>query len=175
MTSQTGRIPVGNTVLGVVLLIPCPGHFICPLAVAGLALRYLLINFSLSLGHPFRKPRLTALRSVEIFGLHNDWCENLTAFALVLTECVKLATCEAPSCASNGNVVLFFGGGQTPCDDYDALVGLTMDFVACSISELMGRVHRSVDGSLFPLKITFSVVPHIAFRFSKYHFAPSVA
>ena len=30
-----------------------------------------------------------------------------------------------------------------------------MDFASCSISESLGSVHRSVDGSLFPLKITF--------------------
>jgi hypothetical protein len=28
-------------------------------------------------------------------------------------ECVKLALCAIPLCASDGNVVLFFGGGQT--------------------------------------------------------------
>ncbi len=37
-------------------------------------------------GHPSRNPRRTALRRVNIFGLHNDWSANLTAFAFVLTE-----------------------------------------------------------------------------------------
>ena len=109
-----GCISVTFFVFGVVLLIPCRGLFICPLVVAGLALRYLLINFSLRFGHPSRKPRQTALRSVEIFGLHNDWCTNLTPFALVLTECVKLATCATPLYASDGNVLFFFGGGRPP-------------------------------------------------------------
>jgi hypothetical protein len=68
-------------------------------------------------------------------------------------ECVKLATCATPSCASDGNMVLFFGGGQTVCDC--ALVGLSMDCVPYSISVLMGSVHRSVDGSFFPHKIMF--------------------
>ena len=40
----------------------------CPLAVAGMALRYLLMSFSLRLGHPLRKPYQTAFRSVEILG-----------------------------------------------------------------------------------------------------------
>ncbi len=68
-------------------------------------------------------------------------------------ECVKLATCATPLCASDGNVVLFFGVGQTICGG--ALVGLLMDCVPSSISVLMGSVHRSVDGSLFPQKIMF--------------------
>ena len=57
-------------------------------------------------------------------------------------------------CASNDNVVFFLGGGMTS-SDYDVFVGFTMDFVSCSLSESMVSVHRSVDGSFFPLKITF--------------------
>ena len=66
---------------------------------------------------------------------------------------MKFATCETPLCASDGNVVLFFGGGQTACNG--ALVGSLMDFVTCSLSVLMGSVHRSVDVSFFSHKITF--------------------
>jgi hypothetical protein len=66
---------------------------------------------------------------------------------------VKLATCATPSCASDGNVVLFFGGGQTICDG--ALVGMSMDCVPSSISVLMGSIHRSVDGSFFLHKTMF--------------------
>ena len=72
MTSPTGRITVGDTGLGVVLLIPFQGCFICPLAVAGLALRYLFISFLLRLGHPSRKPLQPDLRRVDTFGLHNE-------------------------------------------------------------------------------------------------------
>jgi hypothetical protein len=32
---------------GVVLRMPCLGHFICPFAVAGLGFKYFRINFSL--------------------------------------------------------------------------------------------------------------------------------
>ena len=152
-------LPIGCTLadfigIGVVLMIPCRGCFICPLAVTGLALRYLLMSFSLRFGHSSRKPWRTALRIVEIFGLHNNWCANLTVLALVLTECVKLATCGTPLCASDGNVVFFLGGGTTSCND-DDFVGFTMGIVACPLSELMGSVHRSVDGSFLPIKITF--------------------
>jgi hypothetical protein len=61
----------------------------------------------------------------------------LTALALVFTECVKLATYVTPLCASNGIVELFFGGGPTACAADDVLVGSTMDFIACSLFELM--------------------------------------
>ncbi len=142
VTLPIGRIPVGNTGLGVVLLIPCRGLFMCPLAVAGLALRYLLMSFLLMLGHPLRNPRLTALRRVNIFGLHNDWCANLTAFALVLTEWVKLATCGLPSWASAGTVVYFF-----PIKLASSFFE-TVLFHFCSLGTspvLIGSVHRSVD------------------------------
>jgi hypothetical protein len=63
----------------------------CPFAVCGLGFKYLRINFSLMPGHPFTKPHLVAFNRVEIFGLHKDWCANLTALALVTTECVNIA------------------------------------------------------------------------------------
>ena len=81
----------GRITFSVVLRMPCRGRFICPLAVAGLGLRYLSISSSDMLGHPFKKPRRVALRSVEILGLHNDWWANLTLLALVETEWAKLA------------------------------------------------------------------------------------
>ncbi len=77
--------------LGHVLFIPCLGCFICPLAVPGLAFRYFVLSFLVILGHPLRKPFLVAFNNVEIFGLHKDWCANLTALACVCTECVKVA------------------------------------------------------------------------------------
>jgi hypothetical protein len=97
-TTSSGRVVVttgkeGGVVLcfGWVLRIPCRGRFMWPLAVAGLGLRYLSINFSDRLGHPFRNPFRTAFRSVDIFGLHSDWWANLTPFAWVLVECVNNA------------------------------------------------------------------------------------
>ena len=85
-------IGVGVLRLGVVLRMPWRGRFICPLAVAGLGLRYLSINFSLRLGHPTRNPFRTAFNNVEILGLHKDWCVNFTAFARVRTEWVNPAS-----------------------------------------------------------------------------------
>ena len=78
-------------ILGVVLFIPWRGRFICPFAVAGLGFKYFRINFTLTFGHPSRNPFRTAFNSDDIFGLHNDWCANFTAFTLVLIECVNPA------------------------------------------------------------------------------------
>ncbi len=73
------------------LLIPCRGRFMCPFAIAELGFKYLRIIFLLMPGHPFKKSRLVAFNRVEIFGLHKDWCANLTALALVIMECVNIA------------------------------------------------------------------------------------
>ncbi len=72
---RDGAMPIVGR-LGVVLCIPCHGLFMCPLAVAGLGLRYLSINFSLIFRQPVKKPPRVVFSSVEIFGLHNDWCAN---------------------------------------------------------------------------------------------------
>jgi hypothetical protein len=53
----------------------------CPLAVAKQGLRYLSTNVSVKLGHPLKNPWQTALRRVEILGLHRDWWANLMALA----------------------------------------------------------------------------------------------
>ena len=122
----------GRITFSVVLRMPCRGRFICPLAVAGLGLRYLSISSSDMLGHPFKKPRRVALRSVEILGLHNDWWANLTLLARVEIEWAKLAA----SCGK-----LFVNGRCIDGDD-------------CSLDGI-GSVHKSVIGSLYPRIITF--------------------
>jgi len=109
----------------------------CPFAVAALGFRYLSINFSVMFGHPLRKPRRTALRSVEILGLHRDWWANLTALTRVRTECVNAARdmCGARSKQGPGR-------------------GRTLGPGAVHTFLLIGNVHKSVDGSLCPRKIT---------------------
>ena len=71
---------------GVVLRMLCRGCFMCPFAVAGLGLIYFSISFSEMFGHPLKKPFCVALRSVDIFGLHRDWCANFSLFACVEIE-----------------------------------------------------------------------------------------
>ena len=123
-----------DLVLEVVLRIPCRGCFMWPLAVAGLGFRYLRMSFSEMLGHPFRKPFCVALRSMDILGLHSDWCANLTLLALVEMEWENTATYLI---GSDWAAVLACEG---VCD-----------------SGLMGIVHRSVAGSLCPCNKTLSL------------------
>ena len=128
-----GALACGRFIFGVVLRIPCHGRFMWPLAVAGLGLRYLSISSTEMLGHPFKKPFLVALSSLDILGLHNDWWANLTLSARVEMEWTKLAA----SCAVGvGSTRLFiFGDG--------------------CLSEGIGSVHKSLLGSLKTLRITF--------------------
>ena len=157
--------------LGVVLLFPWRGRFICPFAVAGLGFKYLRINFTLTFGHPSRNPFRTAFSIVEIFGLHNDWCANFTAFTLVLIECVNPAIdwCGArpihwPGRGRVANVMGSHGlqlwssclGSKAhafrteaacifTCGPCAVVPGVVHTFAGVGT---MGRVHRSVDGSL---------------------------
>ncbi len=72
----TGRgatcMGMGLGCLGVILWMPFFGHFMWPLVVAGLGLRYLTTNSSFKFGHPLRKPLQRALKRVDILGLHRD-------------------------------------------------------------------------------------------------------
>ena len=77
---------------GVVLQIPWWGLFICPFAVAGLGLRYLVSPLAVRFGHPLRKPRRMALSRVDIRGIHRDWWANFMLLALVRTVWVKKLT-----------------------------------------------------------------------------------
>ena len=73
-----------------VLRRPFGGFFICPLAVAVLGGRYLVMSCSMIFGQPWRKPAGATLSNVESGGLHNKWCANFTALDLVVTEYEKL-------------------------------------------------------------------------------------
>jgi hypothetical protein len=116
-------------ICGVVLHNPCCGLFIWPYAVAGLGFEYFRINRSLMLGHPWRKPHLTAFRRVDMGGLASNWWANFTAFMHIGTECVNVAM--------DGWVP----GEVLVCGMSTAGTGLN------------GSVHRSVDGFLYPVKI----------------------
>jgi hypothetical protein len=109
-----------------------------PFAVAaGLGLRYLRMSFLDRFGQLFRKPLCTALNNVKIFGLHNNWCENLTPFARVLTECVKFARL-IPGWIAGCKVCR---AQSTPGADFGRAVHVVL-------IPLIGRVHRSVYSSL---------------------------
>ena len=139
--------------LGRVLRRPCLGRFMWPFDVAGLGLRYLMISVSVMLGHPFRNPLRTAFRRVEIFGLHSDWCANLTALAHVRTEYAKVAAlmCGRPVVPLSGTASGAWCGARS-------IQGPGRGRTAISFAVRpklgMGSVHKSVLGSLCPRKIT---------------------
>ncbi len=87
----------GTIVLGVVLLMPWRGRFMCHFVVAGIWLRYFKINFLEIFGHPLRYPLGTAFCNVENGGLHSTWLENFTLLAHVRMECVNNAR-STPLC-----------------------------------------------------------------------------
>ncbi len=55
-----------------VLRIPFLGHFMCPLAVAGLGFRYFVTRSLLRFWHPLRKPFFNAFMRLDIMGLQSD-------------------------------------------------------------------------------------------------------
>ncbi len=69
------------------------GSHMCPLAVAGLGLRYLKTPFTVKLGHPLRYPHRMAFTRVDTCGLHRDWCAKWMQYALLRTVCAKKAIC----------------------------------------------------------------------------------
>ena len=74
-----------------VLHMSCRGHFMWPLAVAGLGLRYLRTKDFIIFGNPLTNPLQIALSSKIILGLHSDWWEIFMVLAWVCTECVNVA------------------------------------------------------------------------------------
>ena len=81
-------------------------------------------------GHPFRNPFRVALRSLDIVGLHRDWCANFTLIARVDIEWANVATCLSS----------FF-----------RIVSVGRECVLRSA--LMGIIHKSVIGSFNPRSI----------------------
>ena len=114
--------------------------------MAGLGLRYLRINFSDMLGQPWKNPWRVAFRSVDISGLHNDWCANMTELAQVRMECVNVAILMR----SELSTALGF------------LSGFPTFPLLSVIVALIGSVHKSVAGSLNPRKRTcpLYITPH---------------
>ena len=143
--------------LGVVLRIPLRGLFICPLAVAGLEARYLCTVCKCKCGAPSRKPALIALMIDVMGGLRKLWCANLTLLIFVVRvyENPAISTMvlrwarpkQGPGRGWVGN-----WWWSVMCALWGR--GITGSGVVFPISSLMmGRVHKSVGGSLYPLKI----------------------
>jgi hypothetical protein len=148
-----------------------------PFAVAGLGFKYFRINFALIFGQPSRNPFRTAFNIVDNFGLHKDWCANFTAFTLVLIKCVNPAIdwCGAQPKQGPGRGRVFTLMGprvmafstafrswmhvfraeaafSCTCGPCKVIPGVVHSFTG---DGTMGRVHRSVDGSLYPRRMSF--------------------
>ncbi len=117
-----------------VLCIPILGHFMWPLAITGLGLRYLLTPTTTRFGHPLRKPQRKAFRSVEICGLHNGWCANRMLFTLFCTVWVKQAKFCVWALATTGAA-------------NDVMV---LPYWEDTLFDPNGRVHKSVIQSFVP-------------------------
>ncbi len=145
--------------LGIVLQIPLRGLFICPLAVAGLDMRYFRTVSASKCGAPSRNPALIALSIDAIGGLQKLWCTNLTLLIFVVRAY------ENPAVSTMGLrwAQPKQGPGRGWIDNSTwwlniicALWGrsITDSGVVFAISSLvMGRVHKSVVRSLYPLKM----------------------
>ena len=141
-----------------VILIPCFGRFMCPFTVAGLGFKYLRINVSLMPGHPFKYLCCVAFNREDFFGLHNKWCANLMVLACVVMECV--------------NIVIDWGGGGKTFSGGGSWQRLRLHMsswqlnIFCLVSDVgvvpipprgICNIHRSVEGSLEPVRITLSL------------------
>jgi hypothetical protein len=114
-------------------------------------------------GHPLRNPHLVALRRVDIFGLHNNWCANLTLLARVCIECKN----KAP-------LYMAWGGCRAqPIPGQGCGKSIWLG-VVCIPSFVIGRVHRSILGSLYPLKITLPTYTTSHFSLSKTTLHPTL-
>ncbi len=80
---------------------------------------------------------------METFGLHNDWCANLILLARVSIKCKNAALSD----------ISWGGCGARPIPGQGRGKSLRLG-VVCIPSIVMGRVHRSVLGSLYPHKIS---------------------
>jgi hypothetical protein len=110
-----------------------------------------------------KNPHLVALRRVDIFGLHNDWCANLTLLAHVCIECKN----EAPSYMAWG------GCRARPIPGQGRGKSIWLGVVRIP-SFVISRVHRSVLGSLYPLKITLPLYMTSHFSLSKTTLHPTL-
>jgi hypothetical protein len=138
----------GLGVFLVVLLRPLHGRFMWPFDVAGLAMRYLRTVWASKFEAPFRNPALMAFRRDDIGGLHKLWWANFTAFDFVVHAYGNPTASEMLGKGGSGAQLL-----QEPSRDRLVVADSTAPGVVHIPSPVIGRVHRSVLGSLYPRKI----------------------
>ena len=129
---------------GVVLRSPLRGRFMWPLDVAGLGMRYFVMDLMSRCGAPRRKPALIAVMSDNFGRLPRLWCMNVMALAFVVQWYEKVAM----SVAAAGD------NGARPSQGLgrDGVV-LDAGVVHCSAWLIMGSIHRSLVESFVPVMI----------------------
>ncbi len=95
--------------------------------------------------------------------MHNYWCANFTLLARVLTKCKNKAPSYMAWGRCGARLILGQGCGKS------ILIG-----VVRIPSFVIGRVHRSVLGSLYPLKITLPLYTTSHFSLSKVTLQPTL-
>ncbi len=146
LLQRAGMVGIGAATgsgasLRCVLRIPICGHFMCPFTVSGLGLRYFVMPAAIRLGHLLRYPQQMAFKSIEILGLHTDWCAKRMLLALFYTVCMK----EALFVGLFAWVLAQSGAANI------VMALLSWWVVVCRVPS--GRVHRSIVWSLLPIKI----------------------
>ena len=178
-----------------VLRRPLCGRFMWPFDVEGLAMRYLRTVCLSKFGAPFRIFFVMALRRDDIGGLHRPWCANFTAFAFVVCayENPAMYRCGARPIQGPGRGRASTVGGayvmklaSTACGSETHGVPLEDAGISTfsTLTEVLGvvhtcagvnrRVHRSVDGSLYPRKITILLYLTTHFSLSKVTVHPAL-
>ncbi len=123
-------------------------------------------------GHPLRKPFRVAFNRVEILELHKDWCANLKVLARVPTKCANIAML-IPGCTLDS---IGRGCGAWPIQGLGCDKGST----AAKLGEVhslplgMGSVYKSVDGSLYPVKIIWLLYITLHFSLSNITLHPTL-
>ncbi len=138
----------GLGVFLVVLLRPLHGRFMWPFDVAGLAMRYLRTVWASKFGAPFRNPALMAFRRDDIGGSRKLWWANFTAFDFVVRAYKNPVASEMLGKGGSGVQLL-----QGLSCNRSVVADSTAPGVVHIPSPVIGRVHRSVLGSLYPHKI----------------------
>jgi hypothetical protein len=127
----------------------------------GWELRYFRINFSNKFGHPFRKPLHTALRSVEILGLHKlmGKLDAVCASANGMCQrCQIKGWVDVRGGVTRGTTITWASHGKAVRNP----------------SGVISSIHKSVDGSLNPCKITLPLYSTSHLFWSKITLQPAL-
>jgi hypothetical protein len=121
-------------------------------------MRYLQTVWVSEFGAPFRNSALMAFRRDDIGGLHKLWWANFTAIDFVVHGYKNPMASEMLGKGGRGAQFL-----QGPSLNRLVVADSTAPGVVHIPSPVIGRVHRSVLGSLYPCKIILLLYPTMHF------------